>query len=97
MTVSVAVTATGRMSLPADIRKRLGLVGGGSVIVEETPDGVMLRTVSQAVAYAQALAKRYTDGNADTTVAAFLANRKSKAASELGCPRRLGLAGASQR
>ena len=78
MTVQVAVTATGRMSLPADIRKRLGLVGGGSVIVEETPDGVLLRTVSQAVAYAQALAKRYTDGNAEASVAAFLANRKSE-------------------
>lgn len=78
MTVQVAVTATGRMSLPADIRKRLGLVGGGLVIVEETLDGVMLRTVSQAVSYAQALAKRYTDGNPDATVAAFLANRKSE-------------------
>lgn len=78
MTVQVAVTATGRMSLPADIRKRLGLFGGGSVIVEETPDGVILRTVSQAVAYAQALAKRYTDGNPDASVAAFLANRKSE-------------------
>lgn len=78
MTVQVAVTATGRMSLPADIRKRLGLVGGGSVIVEETPDGVMLRTVSQAVAYAQALAKRYTDGNDDASVSAFLANRRNE-------------------
>ena len=78
MTVQVAVTATGRMSLPADIRKRLGLVGGGLVIVEETPSGVMLRTVPQAVAYAQALSKRYTDGNPDATVAAFLANRRSE-------------------
>ena len=78
MTVRVAVTATGRMSLPAHIRKRLGLVGGGSVIVEETSDGVMLRTVSQAVAYAQALARRYTDGDPDSTVAAFLANRRSE-------------------
>lgn len=75
MTIQVSVTATGRMSLPADIRKRLGLTGGGSVIVEETPDGVMLRTVSQAVAYAQGLARRYTDGNPDASVAAFLANR----------------------
>lgn len=75
MTITVAVTATGRMSLPADIRKRLGLADGGAVIVEETPDGVMLRTVGQAVAYAQGLARRYTDGNPDASVAAFLANR----------------------
>ena len=61
MTIQVAVTPTGRMSLPADIRKRLGLAQGGSVYVEETDSGVTLRTVPQIVAHAQALARRYAD------------------------------------
>jgi bifunctional DNA-binding transcriptional regulator/antitoxin component of YhaV-PrlF toxin-antitoxin module len=61
------------MSLPIDIRKRLGLENGGSVIVEETETGVVLRTVSQAVARAQAIAKRYT-----ATVTAFLADRHAE-------------------
>lgn len=78
MTVRTAVTATGRMSLPADICKRLGLADGGTIIVEETTDGVMLRTVLQTVAHAQALSVRHTAGNPDATVAAFLANRKSE-------------------
>lgn len=74
MTLQVNITANGRMSLPADIRKRLGLEDGGSVLIEETADGVMLRTVSQAVAMAQAIAKRYSN-HPDASVDAFLAQR----------------------
>lgn len=76
MPVQVNVTPNGRMSLPADVRKRLGLVGGGAVYLDETPDGVVLRTAAQAVARAQALAKQYTEGNPDASVAAFLAQRR---------------------
>lgn len=75
MTVQVNITPNGRMSLPADIRKRLGLVGGGAVYLDETDDGVVLRTAAQAVARAQALAKRYTGDNPDASLAAFLAAR----------------------
>lgn len=78
MTVQVNITSTGRMSLPADIRKRLGLESGGSVLVEETDDGVVLRTLSQAVARAQAIARKYTDGNPDASVDAFLASRRAE-------------------
>jgi len=76
MTVPVNITPNGRMSLPADIRKRLGLVGGGAVYLDETPDGIVLRTAAQAVARAQALAKQYTEGNPDASVEAFLAKRR---------------------
>lgn len=61
VTIQVNITPTGRMSLPADIRKRLGLTDGGAVYVEETDDGVVLRTVPQIVAQAQALARQYRD------------------------------------
>ena len=63
------------MSLPADIRKRLGLIGGGVVYLNETPDGVILRTAAQAVARAQALAKQFTGGSPDASVDAFLGRR----------------------
>ncbi len=66
------------MSLPADIRKRLGLVGGGAVYLDETPDGVVLRTAAQAVARAQALAKQYTGENPASSVAAFLEKRREE-------------------
>lgn len=73
MSVQVNITANGRMSLPAGIRKRLGLEGGGVVLVEETADGVILRTISQAVARAQVIAKKYPNASVD----AFLASRRS--------------------
>jgi AbrB family looped-hinge helix DNA binding protein len=60
------------MSLPADVRKRLGLAQGGMVYVEETEGGVVLRTVPQIVA--QALAKQYAD-MPGSSVADFLAGR----------------------
>lgn len=78
MTLQINITPNGRMSLPADVRKRLGLSGGGAVYLDETEDGVVLRTASQAVARAQALAKQYTGGNPDASVDAFLARRREE-------------------
>jgi AbrB family looped-hinge helix DNA binding protein len=75
MTVQVNVTPNGRMSLPAAIRKRLGLQRGGAVFVEETAEGVILRTASQAVSRAQAIARKYAD-HPDASVDAFLARRR---------------------
>lgn len=78
MTIQVNITPNGRMSLPVDIRKRLGLTGGGAVYLDETADGVVLRTAAQAVARAQALARQYTGDNPAASVAAFLANRREE-------------------
>lgn len=78
MTLQINITATGRMSLPADVRKRLGLTSGGAVYLDETEDGVVLRTANQAVARAQALAKRYTGDNPEASVEAFLARRREE-------------------
>lgn len=77
MTVQVSISPSGRMSLPADIRKRLGVASGGSLIVEETPGGVILRTVAQSIAHAQAIARTYTAGNPAASVDGFIANRKA--------------------
>lgn len=74
MTLQVNITPNGRMSLPAAIRKRLGLEDGGAVLIEETNDGVVLRTVSQAVARAQAIARKYAD-HPGASVDAFIAGR----------------------
>lgn len=79
MTIQVNITPTGRMSLPADLRKRLGLSDGGAVFLEETADGVVLRTAAQAVAHARAIAKRYTQSrNDEASAAAFIAHRKTE-------------------
>jgi len=78
MTIQVNITPNGRMSLPADLRKRLGLTDGGAVFLEETDDGVVLRTAAQAVARAQAIAKRFTGTKSDASVDAFLAQRRKE-------------------
>lgn len=76
MTIQVTITPNGRMSLPADLRKRLGLSKGGALLVEETLDGVVLRTVAQSVAHSRALARKYTANKPGASVDAFLANRR---------------------
>lgn len=78
MTIQVNVTPNGRMSLPADLRKRLGLSGGGTLLVEETPDGVILRTVAQSIVHARALAHKYTANKPEASVDAFLTNRRAE-------------------
>ncbi len=75
MTRQVNIAANGRMSLPADIRKRLGLSAGGSLLVQETSHGLGLRTLAQSIAHAQALAREYTADKPEASVDAFLANR----------------------
>ena len=77
MTVHVTITPNGSMNLPDEVRERLGLSDGGEVILEETDDGVVLRTVEQAVARAQAAVRRYTQGNPKSSVDAFLAQRRA--------------------
>ncbi|RBP17340.1 AbrB family transcriptional regulator [Roseiarcus fermentans] len=76
MTYQLNVAANGRVVLPADVRRRMGLSEGGALLVEETPDGLILRTVEQAVAHAQALARKYTADSPNASVEAFLHNRR---------------------
>jgi AbrB family looped-hinge helix DNA binding protein len=76
VTIQVNITPKGRVSLPADVRKRAGLSEGGAVFIEETADGIVLRTAGQAVARAQAMAKAFTSGKPDASVEAFLTNRR---------------------
>lgn len=78
MTFHVNITPNGRLSLPAELRKRLGLAGGGALLIEETNEGLILRTVAQSVAHARALALKYTANKPEASVDAFLANRRAE-------------------
>jgi AbrB family looped-hinge helix DNA binding protein len=77
MTYRLNVAPNGRVVLPVEVRRRLGLSEGGDLLMEETPDGLVLRTVAQAVAHAQAIARRYLADRPDVSVDAFLANRRA--------------------
>jgi AbrB family looped-hinge helix DNA binding protein len=43
MRTSLTISSRGQITLPADIRKRMGIVAGGVVILEEREDEVALR------------------------------------------------------
>jgi AbrB family looped-hinge helix DNA binding protein len=76
------VMPDGRISLPSGLRRKHGLVGGGEVIVEDTGDAIVLRTLDQVVARAQALSRKLVHGEAGSSVYDFLADRAREAASE---------------
>ncbi len=76
------VMPDGRMSLPAELRKRHGLGNGGEVIVEDAGDAIVLRTLDQVVAQAQEMSRRLTEGKAGASLNEFLADRARDAESE---------------
>lgn len=65
----------GRLSLPAELRKRYGLAQGGEVIVEDAGDAIILRTLDQVVAQAQALSRKLAEGRVGATMDYFISER----------------------
>ena len=72
----------GRISLPAGLRKKHGLARGGEVIVEDAGDAIVLRTLDQVVARAQALSRKLIADQAGSTLDDFLADRTREADAE---------------
>jgi AbrB family looped-hinge helix DNA binding protein len=79
MTARARITPAGRLSLPADIRKRHGLGKGGEVLIEDRGNEIVIRTVSQAVARAQEISRKLTAGKEGASVDDFLADRRREA------------------
>lgn len=77
VTIEVKLTPSGRISLPADVRRRLGLKGGERLLLDERSDAIVLRTAAQAVAHARAISDRILTGKEDVGVDDFLEARKS--------------------
>lgn len=80
--VRARVTEAGRLSLPAEFRKAVGLERGGDVIVELAGKEIRVRTVDEVVARAQELTRRLLAGKAGTSVDDFLAERRREAAAD---------------
>lgn len=53
----MTVTASGRLSLPADLSRRHGLAKGGEALIQETDDAIVLTTVDQALEDVRAIAR----------------------------------------
>ena len=72
----------GRVSLPAELRRKHGLAQGGEVIVEDAGDAIVLRTLDQVVSRAQALSRTLVAGKPGAAVDDFLAERAREAEAE---------------
>lgn len=82
MGIHVRVMPNGRLSLPAALRRKYGLEDGGEVIISEGPHGLVLRTVAQAIAHAQALSDRLLEGKPSFSADDLIADRRREAALE---------------
>ena len=76
MPIKVSVNSNGRMTLPSDILEHLSLAGGGTLLLDKAEDGFILRTIPQAIAHVQTLAKQFTASRPEVSVDAFLARRR---------------------
>lgn len=43
MTKVISINGRGTLTLPKALRRRIGLAGGGQVVAEETPEGILIR------------------------------------------------------
>ena len=75
----VQVAGNGRMNLPADIRRALGLDGAGRVILTQDENGVLLTTANQALKRIRALAAPFKP-DSRSVVDELLADRREDAA-----------------
>ena len=82
MSARAKITPAGRLSLPADIRRRHGLAKGGEVLIEDRGSEIVIRTLSQAVARAQEISRKLMAGKQGASVDDFLADRRREAEAE---------------
>lgn len=89
MVAQVKISANGRVCIPADVRARLGMKDGDVLTLDETDDGVVLRTVDQRVRRAQAAYREMMKGKPDFTVDDFLREKREEVRLEEERDRRL--------
>ena len=77
--VRARVSEDGRLSLPADLRKAVGLESGGDVLLELAGREIHIRTLDETVARAQALTRNLLGGRPGTSVEDFLMEKHAEA------------------
>jgi AbrB family looped-hinge helix DNA binding protein len=73
------ISESGRLSIPSELRRAVGLDRGGDVVVELEGREIRIRTVDEVVAQAQALTSRLIGGKKGASVDEFLADRRAEA------------------
>ena len=78
MGVEIKIAANGRMVVPLDVRRRLGLEGGGSLWLEESEVALTLRSRRQRLASARAMAQEMLKEVEGSAVDTLLASRREE-------------------
>jgi AbrB family looped-hinge helix DNA binding protein len=81
-TARAKVSESGRISLPAEFRKAMGLDHGGDVIVELHGRDLRIRTVDEVISHAQEITRKLFAGKPDVSVDSFIAERRREALKE---------------
>lgn len=76
------MTANGRVVIPAEFRKALGVTQGGELILSWEDDGLRIATIKQNLERAQRHARQYAKPGV-SVVDEFLAERREAAKREL--------------
>lgn len=76
------IAESGRISIPAEFRKAMGLEAGGQVVIELTDGELRIRSVDGTISRAQALTRTLLGSGAQTSVEAFLAHRRADTGQE---------------
>jgi AbrB family looped-hinge helix DNA binding protein len=89
--IAVKVSASGRLNLPSEVRKALGLKGPGHVILAMEDGSMTIRTMAQALDKLRALARPYAPKDhlaSDELLAERREEARREAIVEVPSPRR---------
>jgi AbrB family looped-hinge helix DNA binding protein len=80
--IHAKVSESGRISLPAELRRAVGLERGGDVVVELDGHDLRIRTVDEVIDRAQEITRRLLSGKPHASVDNFLSERRREARKE---------------
>jgi bifunctional DNA-binding transcriptional regulator/antitoxin component of YhaV-PrlF toxin-antitoxin module len=80
-TFHVRVVEGGKIVLPAALRRKHGFAVGDTLVVEDRPDGLTVRSLDEAIAAAQAIVARFVPAGV-SLVDALIAERRAEGAGE---------------
>ncbi len=80
--IRTKVSENGRLSLPVELRRQVGLERGGEVVVELDGRDLRIRSLAEVVARAQSLTRRALKTGRAGSLDRFLAGRRAEAERE---------------
>jgi AbrB family looped-hinge helix DNA binding protein len=80
--IAAQVSESGRLSLPAEFRRAIGLDQGGPVVVELVDREIRIRTVAEVIARSQAIISDLIGDSPEASSDALIAERRREAMRE---------------